>query len=336
MQRAADAKPAPLQLLAENVAFTDLHPSAGDRRSEILEGLRAPQKSINPKYFYNERGSRLFEAITRLPEYYPTRTEAGILSDNAAAIASACGEDCLLIEPGSGNCEKVRYLLAALAPKAYVPIDISADFLQQAARDLAGDFPGLAVHAVCADFSAAWRAVPSLPAGRRVIFYPGSTIGNLQPDEAREFLAGLASWMGTDGGALIGVDLHKSDAVLNAAYNDSQGVTAAFNRNILRHINTVVDAEFDPDNFEHRAFYDSDKKRIEMHLVSRLDQSVPCNGATFEFTAGESIQTEYSYKYTVPGFRELARSAGLEVRQSWLDEGALFSVHYLEPAHRGK
>jgi dimethylhistidine N-methyltransferase len=331
MQRTADAKTAPAQLLTENVAFTDLHPSAGDRRSEILEGLRAPRKSINPKYFYDERGSRLFEAITRLPEYYPTRTEARILSDNAAAIASACGPDCLLIEPGSGNCEKVRYLLDAVAPKAYVPIDISADFLQQAARDLAGDYPGLAIHAVCADFSAAWQATPSLPAGRRIIFYPGSTIGNLQPDEAREFLAGLQSWMGSAGGALVGVDLHKSAAVLNAAYNDSEGITAEFNLNILRHINTVVDAEFDPDDFQHRAFYDSDRQRIEMHLVSRRDQSVPCNGATIELARGETIQTEYSYKYTVPGFQELASSAGLTVRQSWLDDRELFSVHYLEP-----
>ena len=330
MQRTASAKTAQSLLLTGNVTFTDLHPSAGDSRSEIMQGLRAPRKSINPKYFYDQRGSRLFEAITRLPEYYPTRTEAAILSDNAAAIAAACGQDCLLIEPGSGNCEKVRYLLDAVAPRAYVPIDISADFLQQAPQDLGSEYPELAIHAVCADFSSEWEATPSLPAGKPVIFYPGSTIGNLDPGEARAFLSGLKSWMGSAGGALIGVDLHKSTAVLNAAYNDSQGITAEFNLNILRHINSVVDGEFDPENFQHRAFYDSDRQRIEMHLVSRLAQSVPCNGEAVEFAASESIHTEYSYKYTVPGFRELAASAGLSIRQSWLDEGELFSVHYLE------
>ena len=331
MQRTNAARSGQQQLLTDNVAFTNLHPSPGDSRSEILAGLHAPQKSINPKYFYDEQGSRLFEAITRQPEYYPTRTEVNILRANAAEIASACGPDCVLIEPGSGNCEKVRYLLAALAPRAYVPMDISADFLQQAAQELGGEYPDLAIHALCADFNMDGDAMPALPSAKRIIFYPGSTIGNLEPGAAQAFLLRLKSWTGADGGALIGVDLHKSTAVLDAAYNDKQGITAQFNLNILRHINTVVDAEFNPEAFRHHAFYASDKQRIEMHLVSKLAQSVRCNGDTIKLEPGEKIQTEYSYKYTVPGFQELARSAGLTVRRSWLDDEQLFSVHYLEP-----
>lgn len=319
------------QQLSENVAFTDLHPSLGDSRSEILAGLYAPRKSINPKFFYDEYGSRLFEAITRLPEYYPTRTEVNILRANAAEIAAACGADCVLIEPGSGNSEKVRYLLTALAPRAYVPMDISADFLQEAAQELGREYPELAIHAVCADFNTDEAAMPALPAAKRVIFYPGSTIGNLVPSAAQAFLLRLRSWMGANGGALIGVDLHKSSAVLNAAYNDKQGITAEFNLNILRHINTLVDAEFETTAFRHHAFYDSEKQRIEMHLVSKLEQSVGCDGDMIDFEPGESIQTEYSYKYTVAGFQALAHSAGLNIQKSWLDDRQLFSVHYLEP-----
>lgn len=329
-QTARPIRPLPGQG-SDNVVFTDLHPAPGDSRSEILQGLQAVRKTINPKYFYDERGSRLFEEITRLPEYYPTRTEAGILRHHAADIAAACADGCVLIEPGSGNCEKVRYLLRELTPAAYVPMDISADFLLRAATALAAEYPQLTIHAVCADFNAAWEAMPALPPGKRVIFYPGSTIGNLEPDQARAFLSRVRSWMGADGGALIGVDLHKSAAILHPAYNDKQGVTADFNLNILHHVNRVVDAGFDPDNFEHRAFYDADRQRIEMQLVSRVAHSVRCNGERVNFARGETIRTEYSYKYTVEGFAALARSAGLEISRSWLDAQRLFSVHYLQP-----
>jgi dimethylhistidine N-methyltransferase len=330
---------APMERLSEqgggNVVFTDLHPAPGDSRSEILRGLMASQKTINPKYFYDERGSRLFETITRLPEYYPTRTEAAILRRHAGEIAAVCADDCVLIEPGSGNCEKVRYLLRELNPAVYVPMDISADFLRRAACELGAEYPQLAIHAVCADFNDGWEAMPPLPAGRRVIFYPGSTIGNLEPDQARAFLSRVRSWMGAGGGALIGVDLHKSADILHPAYNDAQGVTADFNLNILHHVNRLADADFDPARFEHRAFYDDERQRIEMHLVSKVAQSVQCNGAAVNFARGETIRTEYSHKYTVAGFAALARGVGLQISRSWLDEAQLFSVNYLEPSPAG-
>jgi dimethylhistidine N-methyltransferase len=317
-------------MLSRNVEFTDLHPRTSDTRQEILTGLEQQPRSINPKYFYDEQGSRLFEAITELDEYYPTRTEIGILSDNAAAIAAACGADSVLVEPGSGNCEKVRYLLDAMKPHTYVPMDISSSFLRQAADQLGSDFPWLQVHAVCADFNTRWQDMPKLPTGRRIIFYPGSTIGNLEPDDACAFLAHLGQWMGDDGGAIVGVDLHKSHARLEAAYNDSQGVTAAFNRNMLSHVNRLLDAQFNVELFRHHAVYNSDRRRIEMHLVSEKDQSVRCNGSVLKFHEGETIHTEYSYKYSVDDFASLAQRAGLTLSQSWLDKDKLFSVHYLQ------
>jgi len=313
-----------------NVVFTDLHPKTSDTRQEIVEGLAQQERYINPKYFYDERGSRLFEAITELDEYYPTRTEIGILSQNAAAIAAACGVNCVLVEPGSGNCEKVRSLLDAIAPKVFVPMDISSSFLREAAVQLGSDFPWLQVHAVCADFNTHWHDMPELPAGRRIIFYPGSTIGNLEPDAACAFLAHMGEWMGEDGGAIIGVDLHKASERLDAAYNDAKGITAAFNRNILSHVNRLLDAEFDVELFAHRAFYDSDRRRIEMHLVSEQDQAVRCNGNVLKFHEGETIHTEYSYKYSIDDFARLAQRAGLQLSQSWVDQDELFSVHYLQ------
>jgi len=236
----------------------------------------------------------------------------------------------VLVEPGSGNCEKVRSLLDAVAPKVFVPMDISSSFLREAAQKLGQDFPWLQVHAVCADFNTHWNDMPELPVGRRIIFYPGSTIGNLEPEAACAFLKHMGEWMGTDGGAIIGVDLHKASDRLDAAYNDAQGITAAFNRNILSHVNRLLDAEFDPELFAHRASYDNEKRRIEMHLVSEKDQAVRCNGSVLEFHGGETIHTEYSYKYSIDDFANLAQRAGLKLAQSWVDEDKLFSVHYLQ------
>jgi dimethylhistidine N-methyltransferase len=210
-----------------------------------------------------------------------------------------------------------------------VPIDISADFLQQSAETLGGEYPWLQIHAVCADFNAGWSFLDALPDGKRVIFYPGSTIGNLEPAVAREFLRGLAEVIGDDGGVLVGVDTHKSSDRLNAAYNDAAGITAQFNLNILRRMNALLDAEFDEDAFDHRAFYNEALRRIEMHLVSPAAQRVRCNGSHIAFAAGETIHTESSYKYTLEGFAELADSAGLSVQKTWLDDEALFSLHYL-------
>ncbi len=312
-----------------NVHFHDAQPEIKDGLAELLDGLQAEKKRLDPKWFYDERGSELFEQITELPEYYPTRTEIAILRDNRDAISERCGHGCVFIEPGSGNCEKARLLLDTLRPAAYVPLDISADFLRDAVTQLGLEYPWLTVQAICADFNRDWTWLDKLPEGRRVVFYPGSTIGNLEPEAAEEFLRRVRRLVGSDGGLLIGVDLHKSSACLNKAYNDTEGVTASFNLNALEHINHQFGADFDTKRFSHHAFYDVERQRIEMHLVSTEKQSVRCRDTRIDFASGESIHTENSYKYTVEGFEKLAARAGLALRASWLDEERLFSVHYL-------
>jgi L-histidine Nalpha-methyltransferase len=318
----------------DNVLFEDQHPVPSDSRAELLAGLQKTQKEVNPKYFYDARGSELFEQITQLDEYYPTRTEIAILQRHAAEMARICGPDCVLIEPGSGSSEKVRLLLNSLRPAAYVPLDISASFLYESAVKLAREFPWLQVQAICADFANAWHAHTELPGGRRVIFYPGSTIGNMEPSVAQDFLADLRQWIGADGGVLIGVDLHKSEALLNAAYNDARGVTAEFNLNILNAINRVTGADFDAQRFSHRALYNRQLQRIEMHLVSEEGQAVTVDNTVINFNKGETLHTENSYKYTIEGFTELIEAAGFSLQKSWLDEDQLFSVHFLSVANR--
>ena len=314
---------------APNVEFTDALPADGDSQNELLLGLTQPQKVIDPKWFYDEQGSELFEHITQLPEYYPTRTEIEILQSNRQQIARLCGANCVFIEPGSGNCEKARLLFDALRPAAYVPVDISADFLREAATRLGLEYPWMKVHAVCSDFSDDWTFLDNLPAGKRVVFYPGSTIGNLAPTKAATFLQRVRRVIGDDGGLLLGVDLHKASDRLTAAYNDASGITARFNLNVLNPVNDALEAEFDQSAFDHKAFYDEQKQRIEMHLVSKHNQSVNYNGGKIDFSAGESIHTENSYKYTVASFAALAASADLEIVQTWIDAEQLFSVHYL-------
>ena len=323
--------PATVQKL-DNVVFEDQQPDHSESRAELLAGLQLPQKKIDPKYFYDARGSELFEQITELQEYYPTRTEMDILKSYADEIAAYCGSDCVLIEPGSGSSEKVRLLLDAIKPAAYVPVDISADFLYESALKLGREFPWLNVHAICADFSDQWQARTELPEGRRVVFYPGSTIGNMEPRDAAAFLAKLRQWIGSDGGVVVGVDLHKSEQVLNAAYNDARGVTARFNLNILNSVNRLADADFCRQNFSHRAFYNRDLKRIEMHLVSKQPQTVKVNGSSIQFDEGETLHTENSYKYSLQDFEALSIAAGFTLQKSWLDANKLFSVHYLSAA----
>lgn len=315
--------------IPNNMEYLDTQPEQGDLAREVLTDLRRTQKSINPKWFYDTAGSALFEHITQLPEYYPTRTETGILRENADEIARYCGHDCVLIEPGAGNCEKARLLLDAVKPTAYVPLDISADFLQRAAAGVARDFPWLDVHAVCADFNQSWSFAEALPRGKRVVFYPGSTIGNLEPRDAADFLRRVRKLIGEQGGLVLGVDLHKSSSVLNAAYNDSGGITASFNRNALSHLNAVLNTNFEPECFQHRAYYNEELRRIEMHLISTREQTVVVGDTRIGFTEGESIHTENSYKYTLQALTDLAASAGLEVAHSWFDELRLFSVNYL-------
>lgn len=316
-------------MAAPAVRFEDRHPGTASLREAVLAGLARFPKSIPPKFFYDERGSRLFDAICELPEYYPTRTETGILRRIAGEIAALAGGDCLLVELGSGASRKVRLLLEALRPAAYLGIDISRDFLLASTRRLARDYPWLRVHAACADFSQPLRLdhCPTQP--RRLGFFPGSSIGNFEPAEAEALLRRLQELLGPDGALLIGVDLKKDQALLHAAYNDRQGVTAAFNLNLLRRIRAELDADLDPNGFAHRAFYNPGPGRIEMHLESRRAQRLRIDGQVFTFQAGETIHTENSYKYSVAEFQALARRAGYRPERVWTDPRGLFSVHWL-------
>lgn len=252
-----------------------------------------------------------------------------ILNQHAAEIAVCCGDDCVLIEPGSGSSEKVRLILDNVRPVSYVPLDISVEFLYESAVKLGREFPWLNIHAICADFSDSWQARTNLSSGRRVIFYPGSTIGNMDPQDAQTFLSGLRHWIGDDSGVLIGVDLQKSEQILHAAYNDAKGVTAEFNLNIFNSINKYTGANFNPENFYHQAFYNQTLKRIEMHLVSKKNHTVDIEGSVIAFDKGESLHTENSYKYSMESFTSLCNAAGFVVTKSWLDEEELFSVYYL-------
>ncbi|MFC1773020.1 L-histidine N(alpha)-methyltransferase [Pseudomonadota bacterium] len=315
--------------MAGKVHFYDYHPPVADFRAEVLDGLAQTPKRISPKYFYDQRGSELFDAITELPEYYPTRTELGILEDKGEAIADFLGDECMLVELGSGSSRKIRTLLDALEPAAYVPLDISRDHLLGSARALAADYPDLEVHAACTDYSGDFQ-LPDLPPHLpRVAFFPGSSIGNFEPDDASQLLARLGRHLGEDGKLLIGVDLKKHNHILHAAYNDTQQVTAAFNLNLLERMNRELEADFDVELFEHQAYFNDDAGRIEMHLMSRIDQTISVAGAQVDFTAGETLHTESSYKYSIKEFQALAEASGFVADQVWTDEQQLFSVHCL-------
>jgi dimethylhistidine N-methyltransferase len=294
---------------------------------DVLQGLARPQKALPPKYFYDAAGSRLFERICRLPEYYPTRVELGLTKKYIDEIAGFAGRGCVLIEYGSGESLKTRLLIAALRPAAYVPVDISAGALDAAVKRLARAFPWLRVQPFAADFS---KPI-SLPSsrGRRVVYFPGSTIGNLDHEEAHAFLQMTRAQVGTAGAMVVGVDLKKDARLLHAAYNDARGVTAAFNLNLLRRINRELGADFEPRRFAHYAFYDPAAGRIEMHLVALEAHTVRIGKYRFPFRRGESIHTENSYKYSVEEFQALAASAGWRPRRVWTDARGLFSVHGL-------
>lgn len=312
------------------IQFYDLHTREDHFATEILAGLRRQPRSIPPKYFYDERGSKLFDAITRTTEYYPTRTEVLILQQYAGEIAKRLGTGSLLIEPGGGSCSKVRILLEDLQPCVYVPMDISRDHLRLAAEKMSVDYPWLEVHAACADFTRTVALPDEMPAGRRVAFFPGSSIGNFHPIGAQRFLANIAQLVGSDGSLLIGVDLKKDKKVLEAAYNDSQGMTAAFNLNLLEHVNRVLGANFNLSNWRHLAFYNEKHGRIEMHLQSKKIQTVTIEAESFEFDRDETIHTENSYKYSIEEFASLARRSGFVVDCVWTDAEQLFSVHLLK------
>ncbi|MGF1526617.1 MAG: L-histidine N(alpha)-methyltransferase [Candidatus Competibacterales bacterium] len=299
--------------------------------SDVWTGLSQTPKRLDCKYFYDARGAELFDAITELDEYYPTRTELALLDHCAPAIAEAVGPRAAVVEFGSGASIKVRLLLAALEhPAAYVPVDINPDWLEAARVSLGKDYPDLAIVPLLADYTVPFQ-LPPLPEGSRPLgFYPGSTIGNFEPSEARDFLALLSGDLGPEARLLVGVDLVKDPDVLKAAYDDAKGVTAAFNLNLLERINRELGADFDLEAFVHEVRYrEHPPARIEMYLTSRREQTVTIGGRAFTFAAGEGIHTENSHKYTVAGFQALAAEAGLETLDHWVDERQWFSVHLL-------
>lgn len=298
---------------------------------DILDGLSQPQKTISPKFFYDERGSELFEAITELEEYYPTATELGIMRSNIDEIADLIGREASLIEFGAGSNLKIRLLLEHLhAPAVYVPVDVSRDYLVAAAEDLAADFPHIEILPVAADFTHPFDLPsPKIPPVRNIVYFPGSTIGNFSPEAALDLLKVMYQEAGEDGGLLIGVDLRKDTGVLERAYNDSKGVTAEFNLNMLRHINREFDATFDLAKFRHEAIYNETDGRIEMYLISTGAQTFSVSGHEFTIAEGERILTEHSHKYSLGGFASLAADAGFTVERVWTDERAWFSVQYL-------
>lgn len=297
--------------------------------ADVLAGLSGPQKRLPCKYFYDARGSRLFDAICELDEYYLTRTELEILQAHADEMAAAIGPGALLVEYGSGSSVKTRLLLDRLeAPAGYAPVDVSREHLLAASRAIAADYPGLQVTPVCADFTRPF-AVPARAPGRRFVYFPGSTIGNFERADACDLLRRIAATPRC-AGALVGFDLQKSRAVLEAAYDDGRGVTAAFNLNLLARINHELAADFDLDGFVHRARYEAGARRVEMRLVSTRAQRARVAGHEFAFAAGETILTELSHKYTLDGFSDMAAESGLRLARAWTDPGRRFAVAHLE------
>ena len=307
----------------------DHEPPADTFLEDVIAGLSAKPRTLPSKYFYDARGSHLFDEITELDEYYLTDTEIGILKQYGPEIAAIIGPGAMVVEYGSGSSIKTRILLDHLVePAAYVPVDISRSHLSEAALGLAREFPGVAVMPVCADYTQDFALPqPDVAVGQRIVFFPGSTIGNFTRTGAENFLRQASREADA---LLIGVDMPKDEQVLHRAYDDSQGVTAAFNLNLLTRMKDELGADIDISAFAHRAHFNADESRIEMHLVARRPTSIVVNGNTFEFEEGESIRTEYSHKYTLDSFAALASRAGLTVREVWMDDRGYFSVQYLE------
>ncbi|GGX38001.1 L-histidine N(alpha)-methyltransferase [Saccharospirillum salsuginis] len=315
----------------ERIDWIDMEPATQHSLFDVLRGLSAERKHLSPTFFYDERGSQLFETITQLPEYYLTRTENGILRRHASDMARAMRLDqSLLVEPGCGSCEKVRWLLDQAMPRAFVPMEISGDFLATSLEQLSDAYPALSITALVADYHQQFPNRNVLPDGHPILFFPGSTIGNFDPGEAQRFLRSMGDWLGGQCGLLIGVDLHKPTSMLEAAYNDSQGVTAEFNRNALRQINRLFGTAFNVEAFRHRAHYDSMLHRIEMHLIADLPQDVTLGRETLHIEAGESIHTESSYKYNPDTFIGLVGTAGYRFEQAWFDDDRYFGLFYFE------
>jgi len=314
----------------ENVTFHDYKPAELSLYDAVVEGLSGENKSIPPKFFYDERGSALFDRICEQPEYYPPTVERRMLSRLAEEIASLTGTGRVLIEPGAGNAAKVRLLLDALRPSAFVPMDISFDYLASAATDLGREYPWLHIHAACVDYTHSLPIPEQTPEAPRLLFFPGSSLGNFHRDEAGEFLDLVRHTVRDDGMLLIGVDTKKSEALLNAAYNDAAGVTAEFNLNLLHRVRQELDVDLDPGAFEHLAFYNAEAGRIEMHLVSRVAQQLCINWHCFRIEEGEMLHTENSYKYSPEEFLELASQSRFKLLRHWVDDEGLFAVYLFE------
>ena len=314
----------------DNFAFVSLGNGADVDFSEVIVGLNQSPKVVSPKFLYDARGSELFNAICTTDAYYPTRTECGIYRDQAAAIADEVGPDATVIEFGPGDMSKVRLLLDTLRPRSYVGVDVSAAQLESAGPPLAADFPWLQVLAVCGDFGPSQLLEQYLQGkNNRVAFFPGSTIGNFEPVAACEFLRGLHTMLEANGMAIVGVDMQKPAEVLDAAYNDPQGYTRAFNLNLLTRLNREMGANFDERRFRHMAYYNVEMGRVEMHLVSVVEQQVRVGDHTFSFHPGETIHTESSWKYTQHAFGELAANAGFAVQKFFTDDRSWFGVFIL-------
>jgi dimethylhistidine N-methyltransferase len=321
------AQPSPLPAAPGVVRFYNFLPPGNSFLEDVLAGLALPQKSIPPKYFYDERGCRLFEAICELPEYYLTRTETAILRASIAEIAQFIGPDAQLIEFGSGAQAKTRILIEALQTLLYVPVDIAGDTLRASSGELSRLFPLLNVVGICADYTLWLPEFAGVPIRRKVVYFPGSTIGNFTQAEALVFLKQARKVAGTGGVLLVGVDLKKDKATLDAAYADPKGVTAQFNLNLLARINREFGADFQLDRFRHRAFYDPIMGRIEMHLESLASHLVHVAGRRFDFAPGETVHTEFSCKYSIADFQDLGKRAGFTPEKVWTDSEQLFSVH---------
>lgn len=312
-------------------SFIDLKPSSESFLDAVVAGLSKPHKTLPAKFFYDERGSKLFEDITNLSEYYQTRTEMGLLEKISPELKTLIPRGSKLVEFGSGSTEKIRVLIDKVEHfDTYVPIDISRDYLKMEAEDLASDHPDLNIIAICADYTKPFPMPEGLSGGADCTgFFPGGTIGNMLPSEAVDFLRHAGAMLGPGAGFIIGVDLKKNPAILHAAYNDAMGVTAEFNMNVLLRINNELGGDFDLSKFRHRALYNVVLGRIEMHLESLADQTVTLGDDSFSFLKGETIHTENSYKYKVAEFQDLATKAGLEPVTAWWDDDCLFSVHFL-------
>lgn len=316
----------------EGYEFFDHKPTADAMRDEVIAGLSGAQKQIAPKFFYDEQGSVLFEAITRLPEYYLTRTEMALFDRHQAEIAGAMGAGGCLVEYGSGSSAKIRKLLENVRPQAYVPVDISRDHLEGSSRQLHDDFPWLQIYPTCADFTEPFMLPGPVDGLSKVGFFPGSSIGNFHPDAAVDFLVNVTQTLGSEGQLLVGVDTKKSTETLEAAYNDSQGLTAQFNENLLHHLNATLEADFVVEQFTHQANYNEDEGCIQMFLHSDVAQTARIGAEQFHFDAGETVHTENSYKYRPAEFTDLAAAGGFQVKDMWTDEREWFGVYLLEVA----